>query len=164
MCKANGVIGESSDSFPIVEEYEAKKKGIHCAVYCKLLKLTLYYAMLNLHCSMQSDRPVRLFLEDLTSNISNYKYYNIDCKILKTKIVNALMLLHVNVPPLYKNCESMHKLIKSLQIPFNVICITKTRNKNQLLSNLDLPNYGFVHVNTTTNAAGVAMYTSDNLK
>ena len=40
--KASGVIGEGSDSFPIVEEFEAKKSGIPCAVYCKILKLTLY--------------------------------------------------------------------------------------------------------------------------
>ena len=41
MCvKASGVNGEGSDSFPIVEEFEAKKRGIRCAVCCKLLKLT----------------------------------------------------------------------------------------------------------------------------
>ena len=38
--KASGVIGEGSDSFPIVEEFEVKKRRICCAVYCKLLKLT----------------------------------------------------------------------------------------------------------------------------
>ena len=38
--KASGVIGEGSNSFPILEEFEAKKKGIRCAVYCKPLKLT----------------------------------------------------------------------------------------------------------------------------
>ena len=38
--KASGVIGEDSDSFPIVEEIKAKKRGIRCAVYIKLLKLT----------------------------------------------------------------------------------------------------------------------------
>ena len=37
MWKASGVIGEGSDSFPIVEEIEAKKRGIRS----KLLKLTL---------------------------------------------------------------------------------------------------------------------------
>ena len=40
MWKASGVIGEGSDSFPIVEEIEAKKRGIRCAVHSKLLKLT----------------------------------------------------------------------------------------------------------------------------
>ena len=40
MWKASGVIGEGSDSFPIVEEIEAKKRGIRCAVYSKPLKLT----------------------------------------------------------------------------------------------------------------------------
>ena len=39
--KASGVIGEGSDSFPIVEEFEAKKRGICCGVYFKLLKLTM---------------------------------------------------------------------------------------------------------------------------
>ena len=38
--EASGVIWEGSDSFPIVEEIEAKKRGIRCAVYSKLLKLT----------------------------------------------------------------------------------------------------------------------------
>ena len=38
--KASGVIGEGSDSFPIVEEIEAKKRGIRCVVCIKLLKLT----------------------------------------------------------------------------------------------------------------------------
>ena len=42
MCvKASGVIGEGSNSFPIVEEFEAKKRGVCCAVCCKLLKLTI---------------------------------------------------------------------------------------------------------------------------
>ena len=33
MCvKASCVIGEGSDSFPMVEEFEAKKKGIRCGL------------------------------------------------------------------------------------------------------------------------------------
>ena len=40
MCvKASGVIGEGSDNCLIVEEFKAKKRGICCAVYGKLLKL-----------------------------------------------------------------------------------------------------------------------------
>ena len=38
--KASGVIGESSDSFPIVEKFKEKKRGIRCAVYFKLFKIT----------------------------------------------------------------------------------------------------------------------------
>ena len=42
MCvKASGVIWEGLNSFPIVEEFEAKRRGIRCAVYFKLLKLTV---------------------------------------------------------------------------------------------------------------------------
>ena len=74
------------------------------------------------------------------------------------------MLLHVNVQSLDKNYDILYELIESLQTLPHVICITETHIKNQLLSNLDLPNYSFVHVNSTTNAGGVAMYISDNLK
>ena len=103
-------------------------------------------------------------LGDLTGNIRNYKYYNLESKILKTKSINTLMVLHVNVRSLHKNYDLFYKLIESLQILPHVICMTETRIKNQPLSNLDLPNYSFVHVNSTTNAGGAAMYISDNFK
>ena len=35
MWKASDVIGKGSDSFPIIEEIEAKKRGIRCAVYSR---------------------------------------------------------------------------------------------------------------------------------
>ena len=59
MCKrvkASGVIGEGSDSFPIVEEFEAKKREIRCAVYCKLLKLTLLSLFFPMHLQHSSLR------------------------------------------------------------------------------------------------------------
>ena len=74
------------------------------------------------------------------------------------------MLLHVNVRSLHKNYDLFYKLIESLQTLPHVICITETRIKNQALSNLEVPNYNFVHVNSTTNAGGAAMHISDNLK
>ena len=60
--------------------------------------------------------------------------------------------------------DLFYKLIESLQILPHVICITKTRIENQTLSNLDLPNYSFVHVSSTTNAGGAAINISGNLK
>ena len=60
--------------------------------------------------------------------------------------------------------DLMYELIKAVQITSNVICITEICIKNQPLSNLDLPNYNFFHGSTTTNAAGVTTYISDNLK
>ena len=74
------------------------------------------------------------------------------------------MLLHVNVRSLHKNYKLLYELIEDVKILPHVICITETCIKNQPLSSLDLPNYSFVHVNTTTNAGGVAMNISNNLK
>ena len=59
--KASGVIGKGSDSFPRVEGFEAKKRGICCAVYYKLLKLTvellsgLLYLWLNTSLATQQN-------------------------------------------------------------------------------------------------------------
>ena len=39
--KVSDVIREGLDSFTIVKEIEAKKRGICCAVYFKFLKLTV---------------------------------------------------------------------------------------------------------------------------
>ena len=38
--KASGVTGENSDSFPTVQELEEKKRGIRCAVYRKIFKIS----------------------------------------------------------------------------------------------------------------------------
>ena len=65
---------------------------------------------------------------------------------------------------MHKNYDLFYELIESLQILPHVVRITETRIKNQPLSNLDLPNYSFVQVNSTTNAGGAAVYISDNLK
>ena len=46
MCKASGVIGESSDSFPIVQKLKEKKRGNRCllSVYFKLFKINTIIA------------------------------------------------------------------------------------------------------------------------
>ena len=55
-------------------------------------------------------------------------------------------------------------LTKALQILLYVNCIVETCIKKLPLSNLDLPNYCFLNVNSKFNANGVALYISDNLK
>ena len=74
------------------------------------------------------------------------------------------MLLHVNVRSLHKNHELLCELIEALQILSMLFKSRKLALKINPLSNLDFPNYSFVHFNTTTKAGGVAMYISDNLK
>ena len=87
-----------------------------------------------------------------------YKNYTRSRKCLYTFLTFPYTL------SLHKNYELLYELIKALQILSHVICITEICIKNQPLSNLDLPNYCFVHVNTTTNVCGVTIYVSDNLK
>ena len=53
-------------------------------------------------------------LGDLTSNIRSYKYYNIDCKILKSNSLNSLMWLRVNIRSLHKNYDLLYELIEAL--------------------------------------------------
>ena len=77
--KASGVIGKGSDGFPIVWRIEAKKRGIRCAVYIKLLKLTPSQLYLAAH---QSQEPLAtghwllgLFSSNIRTKLPTWKFF-----------------------------------------------------------------------------------------
>ena len=56
------------------------------------------------------------------------------------------------------------RLITLLNFIPHIICITETRIKDHSLINVSIPNYSFVHVNSTLNAGGVAVYLHSSFK
>ena len=64
---------------------------------------------------------------------------------------------------LHKNFDLLYEFIQSLQFIPQIICITETRIKDQPQINVSIPNYGFAHVNSKSNAGGVAMYIHKNI-
>ena len=71
--------------------------------------------------------------------------------------------MHVNIRSLHKNFDLLYQFIHSLQFIPQIICITETRIKYQPQINVSIPNYDFAHVNSNSNAGGVAMYIHKNI-
>ena len=76
---------------------------------------------------------------------------------------DALILMHVNIRSLHMNFDLLYEFIQSLQFIPQIICITETRIKFQPQINVSIPNYGFAHVNSNSNAGSVAMYIHKNI-
>ena len=102
--------------------------------------------------------------EIIIQNISNCEYYDINCTLVNGNSDDALILLHVNIRSLQKNFDPLCELITLLNFTPQIICITETRIKDQPLINVAIPNYSFVHANSTSNAGGVAVYLHCSLK
>ena len=77
---------------------------------------------------------------------------------------DALILLHVNIRSLQKNFDLLCELITLLNFTPHIICITETPIKDHPLINVLIPKYSFVHVNSTSNAGGVAACLRTSLK
>ena len=101
--------------------------------------------------------------ESLNQNISNCEYFEVNSQIVNGSYDDALILMHINIRSLHKNFDLLYEFIQSLQFNPQIICITETRIKDQPQINVSIPNYGFAHVNSKSNAGGVAMYIHKNI-
>jgi len=77
---------------------------------------------------------------------------------------NSLSLLHVNIRSLNFNFNDLLELIHSITLKPDVVCVSETRIKENPVCNISIPGYEFLHVDSPTNAGGVAMYVSTNYK
>ena len=71
--------------------------------------------------------------------------------------------MHVNIRSLHKNFNLLYEFIQSLQFVPQIICITEMRIKNQPQIKVSIPNYGFAHANSKSNAGGFAMHINKNI-
>ena len=71
-------------------------------------------------------------------------------------------MLNINVCSLNKNFD-LCEFIESMSFLPHVICLSETCLKKDPLNNIKLTNYSFVHVNSKSNAGGVAIYVCNNL-
>ena len=100
----------------------------------------------------------------LTKNIKKCNYCDLNQNQFFISRVNSLVLLHVNIRSLHKNFDSFHDFLIALNVSPDVICLTETRIRTHLLSNIEIPNYSFVHVDSKSAAGGVAIYVSCGLQ
>ena len=104
-----------------------------------------------------SDKPFSAIFQ----NISPCKYTDVKSNCLNDNN-NALILLHLNIRSLKKTL-TISEFITGLTTQPHVICISETKIKNSTgaLTNLSIPGYEFVNVNSITNAGGVGVYIAE---
>ena len=75
----------------------------------------------------------------LTSCFKNCRYYHSDSPFPISKQNKQIFLLHANTRSIYKNLETLRDDMLCF-FPFrpDVICLSETKIKNSILSNLDL--------------------------
>ena len=58
----------------------------------------------------------------------------------------------------------MYEFLTTLNFSPDIVSLTETHIKSQPLSNVEIPNYSFVHVDSESAAGGVAIYVSDRFR
>ena len=100
-----------------------------------------------------------LLFNSLVENVNECKYFDIPMRSSFVQNQNSLSVFHVNIRSLTKNFDALYELISSLPVSPDVVCVSETRIKDDLLINISIPNYNFFHKDSPTNAGGVAIYT-----
>ena len=78
---------------------------------------------------------------------------------------SCLSLFHINNCSLNKNFENLEYLIKSTNINFDIIVISKTRilKDTNIVKNINIPNFSFEFTPTKSTAGGTLLYIVDHL-
>jgi len=97
----------------------------------------------------------------LKKNVKTCTYANISQLAILKIPCNDLFIFHVNIRSIQKNFDGLYELISFMDRPPDILCMTEIRIKNTPTINIDF--YNFVHVNSLTNAGGVAFYISNKI-
>ena len=100
----------------------------------------------------------------LTHNINPCKYYETSNFSSISSNSNSISIIHINIRSLQKNFDSLHEFLCSLPIRPKIICLSESRINHKLFINIELPDYKFVHIDSSTSAGGVAVYISSELR
>ena len=77
---------------------------------------------------------------------------------------DSLSIIHLNIRSLNKNFDKLYDFLVCLLFTLDVLCLSESRIKKQLLVNINLSGYSFVNVDPVGNAGGVVMYVRNDLK
>ena len=98
--------------------------------------------------------------DDFLSDSIESKYYTPD-EFLSSKInKNCFSIFHLNIASLSCHMDDLKTLLSLLDHPFNIIGITETkiRDDHETISNINLDNYYFENVPTSSHFGGAAIF------
>ena len=67
-------------------------------------------------------------------------------------------MLHFNIRSLQKNFDTFYETLQLLPTLPQIIEISETKVNDTPLTNISIPNYTFLHANSTTRTGGVGLY------
>ena len=111
-----------------------------------------------------SDADLRNNLNDnyiiqvISANLKNCVYtdfLNFDSRV---DVFHSLFMLHFNIRSLQKNFETFYESLQLLPTLPQIIGISETKINDTPFTNISIPNYMFLHANSTTRAGGVGLY------
>ena len=112
--------------------------------------------------AITNDDDFHLSYFDLNQHYFSCKYYYSDHQIFPSRPQNSLSFLHLNVRPLNKHFFLLKEVLEIFPNPPEIICISETWLKVDLIKNLLIPDYTFYHSPAiVTNAGGVAINISN---
>ena len=94
----------------------------------------------------------------LTNNFKPCVYTQFSDFDSRTDVTNALFMIHINIRSLQKHFDTLAEMLQLLSALPQLICITETKISKELLVNIELENYHFLHANSVTQAGGVGIY------
>ena len=68
--------------------------------------------------------------------------------------------MHINIRSHNNYFDNLHNLLSYLKFSPSIVAISEIRLKNQPITNISIPVYSFVHVDSASNAGDVAAYIS----
>ena len=125
----------------------------------ELMALDLYNLLPNPGKNDEAD-PDLMFINPQSEYYDIPKLDNILCKAHG----KGISLFHCNIRSLSKNFTLLIDMLYSIYSWPEIIAVTETRLNSNSISNVDLPNYNFFHVDSPTLAGGTAIYVKDTIK
>ena len=127
---------------------------------------------------------LNLFLASSRADIDNFQYSDVDfknnlndnsSKVILTNlknyvctdflnfdsivdVFNSLFMLHFNIRSLPKNLDTFYETLQLLSTLPQIIGVSETKINDTFFTNISIPNYTFLHANSTTRAGGVSLY------
>ena len=102
---------------------------------------------------------IEIQTEELCGYTSS-KYYTPNEFIDSNLPKNQFSIFHINIISLQKHITELKSLLDILNHPFDIIAVTETKLKKnaEIIKNIDIPNFNFVHTSTESNSGGAGIY------
>lgn len=88
----------------------------------------------------------------------NCKFYDCFEFLSIPQKVKMFSCMHINISSLCKHFDELSELLSALNHNFSVLGISETRLSNMRISNIDIPNYAFIHTPPDSSVGGVGLY------